>query len=466
LVVSYLIVVPVALLGIFVPGCFISSPVAFMMTLEMRLGAGQFYQMIWPVADPSMGLPPSTSLGGTAPPGVGPAISGSLAVIVMTLVYALPHLLIAMFCGWSAVRGLRITGSMPPQPRRFRQKRLLEEGEAIRAPTEEVTSPVGTVLDGWDPVYLNDDQPVRVLEPIPHRKRYPVSDTPLLWKEVYHLAGEWTYLRFWQIYVPALAILSILAFVVSTLGAIGEMDRLGHGRFLECVRQTINCVLTPGTRVFTILLAGTWCVAAGWRTASSITREREGRTLGALLTLPIERYAVLRAKWWGGILRLRWFGIFLLAVWTVAVLCGAIHALAALLLAVAVAAHLAFLASLGVILSLACRNTMWANFSMSLMLLVMFAGSWVAIAYYEVLFGGSSSFGMDWWDQFYEVGLNPVRTWWNLGLNWPELEEAWRSEGEWSGTLSATLAGVGVYAALAGLLWLEARRQFAKLDAA
>src|SRR5262249_54324928 len=57
LVVSYLIVVPVAGIGAFIPGCFISSPLAFMMSLEMELGAGTFYQLIWPIrpADPTMG---------------------------------------------------------------------------------------------------------------------------------------------------------------------------------------------------------------------------------------------------------------------------------------------------------------------------------------------------------------------------------------------------------------------------
>ena len=100
------------------------------------------------------------------------------------------------------------------------------------------------------------------------------------------------------------------------------------------------------------------------------------------------------------------------------------------------------------------------------MLLLMFAGSWVAVIYYEVLFGGYLSSSPDWWDDFYEIGLNPVRTWWYLGLNWDEFrQQTFSDEGGLRGTLGSTLAGVGLYAALAGLLWLTARRQFSKEDA-
>ncbi|HMF15158.1 MAG TPA: ABC transporter permease subunit, partial [Gemmataceae bacterium] len=104
LVISYVVVVPVAVGGIFVPGCFFSSPVAFVMSLEMQLGAGQFYQVFWPQA------------GDTALPvasGTPSATGGTLAVVVMMILYAIPHALVAFFCIWGAVRGLRRADSTP-----------------------------------------------------------------------------------------------------------------------------------------------------------------------------------------------------------------------------------------------------------------------------------------------------------------------------------------------------------------
>ena len=101
LVASYSIVLPVAFIGVFVPGCFISSPVAFMMSLEMQLGAGQFCQLIWPQSYDSLPMQKG----------------GAAAVLAMTLIYAVPHVLIAVFCIWGAVRSLRSFSGVRPLER-------------------------------------------------------------------------------------------------------------------------------------------------------------------------------------------------------------------------------------------------------------------------------------------------------------------------------------------------------------
>jgi ABC-type transport system involved in multi-copper enzyme maturation permease subunit len=456
LIISYAIIMPVAILGVLIPGCFFTSPVAFMMSLEMQLGAGQFYETFWPLA--------------ASAPGPSPApVSGSVVVVIMTLIYAVPHLLIAGFCGWGAIRSLRgsdLYHSPEEAASRERRQRNRERREAERSKRRLAEIAADR---GWNPVEIEPDEDrVRLVQPLTEHVHHPMTDHPLLWKEMYHQAGEWARLRFWSLYPVSVALMLILTFVIVTLVAANDWNRSYGSTYLAALVETVNRAATPTMRVFTILLAGAWCMTAAWKTASSLTREREGRTLGALLTLPVERYAVLNAKWWGGILRWRWLGIVILALWTTAVLCGAFHPIAAVILATAVAAHLAFLASVGVSLSLISRTTMWANFNMSLILLVMFAGSWVAVAYYEVLFGGyGSSGGPDWWDDFLEVGLNPVRTWWYLGLNWEEFRtEALDSEHGLRGTLGSTLAGMSVYAALAMLIWFGARRDFRKLDAA
>jgi ABC-type dipeptide/oligopeptide/nickel transport system permease component len=179
----------------------------------------------------------------------------------------------------------------------------------------------------------------------------------------------------------------------------------------------------------------------------------------------VDRSVILGAKWCGGIVRFRWLGYALLALGTVGVGCGALHPAAALLMATAIAVHIAFLASLAVSVSLACRNTFWSNFTMTLMLLLVFAGSWVAAAYYELFFGMGYTGQSEWWDYFAQMGLNPLATWWSLGFNWEEWRHIVSSPpNPERDQFSAVLAGMGVYAALAGLLWWLACQQLRRLD--
>jgi ABC-type transport system involved in multi-copper enzyme maturation permease subunit len=474
LIVSYLVVVPVAVVGVFVPGCFVSSPVAFMMSLEMHLGAGQFYHLFWPATVDSA----TTGTGGTLP------------VVAMIMVYAVPHLLVAFFCIWGAVRGLRGADATPllerwlgeSDPEGERTKRRLsglvekwqgesdaqtERSSQSRASRSEPSVPRARPRPAS--VAANRvEEPIQTAYPESDRPRHPVTDAPLIWKEVYHQAAAWTMHGFWRTYLSSVAVLLLLTYLVLFLTALGEWDQLRDESFVAPARRSAAAIVNPAVRVLGVLLTGSWCIASAWRTAGSITRERESRTLGALLTLPGDRSEILRAKLWGGVLRFRWLGIATLACWTAGVASGALHPLAAFLLAVAVAAHVAFLAGIGVNLSILSRNTFWANFTMTFVLLAVFVGGWVATFYYELFVGSVYDVvSSAWWEQFYSVGLNPVRTWWYLGFNYAEFrEETVGPEGGWQGTLGATLAGMGVYAVLAGLLWIEARRQFQKLDAA
>jgi ABC-type transport system involved in multi-copper enzyme maturation permease subunit len=475
LIVSYVLVVPVAVVGVFVPGCFVSSPVAFMMSLEMHLGAGQFYQVFWP---PTLDITPTPATGGTLP------------VVAMIMVYAVPHLLVAFFCIWGAVRGLRGADATPllerwlgdsdPETERSKQRLaglmerrqgesgLKEEKATQRGGGHSKPSPSAAHRQRDRVTVSPDEEQIQTASPESDRPRHPVTDAPLLWKEVYHQAAAWTMHGFWRTYLSSVAVLLLLTYLVLFLAALGEYDQLRGGSFVAAARHSAAAVVNPAVRVLGILLTGAWCIASAWRTASSITREREGRTLGALLTLPGDRSEIVWTKWWGGVLRFRWLGIALLATWTAGLASGALHPLAALLLAAAVTAHLALLAGIGVNLSIFSRNTFWANFTMTFVLLAVFVGGWVATFYYELFVGSVYDVvSSAWWEQFYSVGLNPVRTWWYLGFNWAEFrEETVGPEAGWQGTLGATLAGMGVYAVLAGLLWIEARRQFQKLDAA
>src|SRR5213078_3279806 len=67
-------------------------------------------------------------------------------------------------------------------------------------------------------------------------------------------------------------------------------------------------------RVFLLLSLGLLCLSAGLRAAAGIAREREQRTLDGLLTLPVERQAILSAKWLGSIVWAQGF------VWSLALI--------------------------------------------------------------------------------------------------------------------------------------------------
>jgi hypothetical protein len=132
----------------------------------------------------------------------------------------------------------------------------------------------------------------------------------------------------------------------------------------------------------------------------------------------------------------------------------------ALLLAIACVIHIAFLASLGVWLSMVCRNTLWSNMTMALVLLLLFSGSWLLVAA-DVSASPSGQTEVDWVSCFYEIGLNPVHSWWTLGFSWDDFGNLTGPyDPVLSTKLSAALAGLAAFAVLTGAFWLLARWRF------
>jgi hypothetical protein len=212
-------------------------------------------------------------------------------------------------------------------------------------------------------------------------------------------------------------------------------------------------------RLASIAIATLWCIGIAFRTASSLCRERDRRTLSMLLSLPVERSALLRARWLGGILRFRTFGFFLVGIWSLGLVTGTLHPFGVLLLAGSCAAFVALLASMGVWLALVCRDTMRAQLSMALMLLVLFVGPWL----YLMNLGDPSQFSSDPAEKvvhLWEVGLNPVAAWWVAGFSSPEWRDALiRQDRLFAARLHAVVYGIAGLAALAGLVWYAARRR-------
>jgi ABC-type transport system involved in multi-copper enzyme maturation permease subunit len=206
-------------------------------------------------------------------------------------------------------------------------------------------------------------------------------------------------------------------------------------------------------RAGTLILGGVWCVGLAFHTAASVCKEREQRTLEGLLLLPVERMEILRAKWLGSVLRGLFFGYGLGALWVLGLVSGVLHPWAVLLLAVGVTVCISFLASLGIWLSLASRNTLWANLTMALFLLLLF-GSSVIRANVDLLSGYHSAGPPTWLETYTDVGLSPLRAWWVSTFSWYDIVNSIRNEDVvFRNRLTAVVAGYTVLGAAAWILW-------------
>jgi ABC-type transport system involved in multi-copper enzyme maturation permease subunit len=193
------------------------------------------------------------------------------------------------------------------------------------------------------------------------------------------------------------------------------------------IQAVVVMMVNPVARLLSIILAAGWCLTLGFRAVCSISRERELRTLEALFLLPVERKEILWAKWLGSILRYQQIGYALAIVWMVGFCTGSLHAWAVLLLAASTAIYLALVASLGILLSLVSRNTLWANLSMALLLMILFIAPWLGAATYEQANPLQPS-EASWQSGLLEISLNPVRALWYVGFSWGELADGIRNE--------------------------------------
>jgi ABC-type transport system involved in multi-copper enzyme maturation permease subunit len=287
----------------------------------------------------------------------------------------------------------------------------------------------------------------------------PVGYWPLLWKEYFFPAagGARREARTGPRLTAALLLLPALA------GGAGlrALSHLTGGRDFRSEREFAGEL----ARWLLAVAAGVWCVTTAFRAAGSVSGERERRTLDPLLTLPSPRSAWLGAKWLGAALRGATEARWLVAAAAAGVLGGALHPAAPLLVGVSLAAWLAFWASLGVWLSVACRTTLLARVAVAAVLLLAFGGGWLYLMS-EPSFSSRRGFVVQYGSgadgvvpaAVADVGLNPLRAWWFLALPWHEAGET--SEVR----MAATAVGTLMVAALAGALWLDARRRFERYE--
>jgi ABC-type Na+ efflux pump permease subunit len=458
----------------FRPLAYLSSPATFVMALEDRIDELSREKQVMA----SLGLGPSVSDAGT------------MGVLwPMLIVYVLVHAALALVYTSLAVR-------------RMRQLRREEQCGPLPA-TALPGVPRAELLGGWDPVVplalpaepigaaeSKPERPILLSEAAPGESMFsagapqdqtillagppepdspapsydlpPIGQRPFLWKETYvggvinTLNDEGFFLVVW---------------VAGLLLALVTAADFLYG-YLEDPERTFDALqnkLDPGLRALAVFLAAVCCIFVAFRAASSVGRERDRRTLDLLLTLPVERKAILGAKWVGTILRCRFLGYLLAGLWAFGLLSGTFHPMAVPFLAVACAAHVAFFASLGIWLGVVFRKTVVAHMALALVMLTLFTMPWLVEAGtgwitstsgYEAAAPPASR--ADGARESYVIGLNPGWTTWALGFSWEELDGLMTGpyRREFLVTERAALAGVAVYAVLAGALWLLACRHF------
>lgn len=290
-------------------------------------------------------------------------------------------------------------------------------------------------------------QPRRVRQAVPERTIRvvrdfavpPVTEEPLFWKEYYFGPRPHGYLLFW---------LLSTVFLFAPLGLLGLIFLLQAGmhhpgRFSELHNFGVTCrVLAIGCGMLFIF----W---SAFRAAASLVRERQNKTLDELLTIPMERTAVLGYKWLGSILHGWIFALFFGAVVLLGILTTGLHLAGGILLLGAVLIHAFFWTTLGLYLSVVCRTVLAAYTRLGLTLLF--------IIICTALYAGVVDFGRgDWGGYFLACGLNPFASWWICGFTSYE----YATFDVQKASVGGCLAGILVYALLTLCLWLLAYGRF------
>jgi ABC-type transport system involved in multi-copper enzyme maturation permease subunit len=388
--------------------CFAFTPVQLYLTLlRVKSGSGPVWATPW-----------------TKPP------AGGVEVLDLVLHCVVGNLACILFFTVAAVRLLR------PVARPSQNKDAA--GRQAASPPKTVAKPMRFFLDP-------DDAGPRAL-PAAGRPHPPLGDRPLLWKEAYQGGSEvaWRtdhlFLNNWR------TILLLLPLFLPAFLAVRWQIHLNE--------LSIPAYLLEGGRILVVLSAAMWCGTLALRAVDRVCGEREAGTLDVLLMTPTSLRELLGSKWLGAFLYARGQGYVFAALVVLQVVIGFLHPVGAALLLLAVAVHAAFFASAGVWLSLACRRTAAARTAAAVLLLscVIFA---VQCAQTTIP-AGKSSVPLPQWIYAADV-VNPLASWWYFA-SFPD--DPLGSGGPTRFRFEAATAGIPVFAALAGVLWLDALRRF------
>lgn len=213
----------------------------------------------------------------------------------------------------------------------------------------------------------------RRIKPTTRRYNTLIDRNALLWKELHIGKNETRHAS--VITVTALVIGVGLAWLMihAKLFALNPDYLIDHG-ILHFPRAEVEFLSRAGC----VILLLFWVIATALRGGISVVREREQRTLTALLTLPVDRQQILRGKWLASILRYRQLGYALATITALGLITGWLQPLWTVTLIFSGALLLAMIASLSVCISVLSGSTAWANVGTGVLLLgILLLGWWI-----------------------------------------------------------------------------------------
>ncbi|MCI0377617.1 MAG: ABC transporter permease subunit [Gemmataceae bacterium] len=195
---------------------------------------------------------------------------------------------------------------------------------------------------------------------------------------------------------------------------------------------------------------GICCVSVALSASAGIARERERATLDNLLTLPVQRWEILWAKWKASLFNSwAWVGLHL-GLGLTALLTTRLHSCCSAFLVFAPLAHLLFLASLGLYFSVMSKSAFSARLKLIGVVFVLSTGSFL----YNLVVPEGNFDGV----RLVLYGINPIVAW-----NLPFFPDSFMLREPVSGLL-ALVFGHLLYFVFASWFWILAMLRFQKLQ--
>lgn len=293
------------------------------------------------------------------------------------------------------------------------------------------------------------------------RRRRPVSDHPMLWKEIHAEPG--VRLGLLGRIVGTVFMLAILAPAVWIIGYYLFEDSLGAANWWKDLGMAMNWwVRILGTLVICLML-----LSIAVRSSTNISGERDRQTLDSLLTSPLESDGILFGKWVGNLCSIRWLALWLVGMWGVGLLTGGLHPLGLILVLLATLVFAAFCSSLGLFCSIVCNTSLRATITTLAALIGLSVGHWLVAGFccympISLLFQNHEASGIEHVAEFQLFGLTPPYTLGFLAVQGWEFEDSnwfwnWNDLSRYG---IMALLGLFLWAGGALAIYLAARRRF------
>jgi ABC-type transport system involved in multi-copper enzyme maturation permease subunit len=223
-----------------------------------------------------------------------------------------------------------------------------------------------------------------------------VGRLPMIWKEVFVEPGLRLNWIGW-LFVVGLFFLSFYLFIGNSsdffegmLGRPGPFaSRPGWSRWNQLagllnpwltVRNRwsqLRDFVSPWVRTTSTIAASLMLVGVAVRGSTAISGERDRETLDGLLTSPLNSHDILFGKWLGSLLGVRRAWFWLVLIWTIGLVTGALHPASLMLTLVAWLVYAACLAGVGLWFSISSRTTLRAMLYTLATVLGVSVGHWM-----------------------------------------------------------------------------------------